>query len=178
VNTEERVLAQHFYVPVFEVEDFMRNRGRRVDGKLAIRGIGNRGVDRRFVVRNIRNGEVGESGYADGRRLNDWSDGGCRNCGRHRGGDRFEWRGLRELMLEFVWEPEGRDNWSCSGVFLVRTSWFGSPGREDRWGREALPPTLPQIDYLLKVCLSPWPPIAGCGTRTRVCLALNEVPLP
>jgi len=57
---------------------------------------------------------------------------------------RFEWKGLRYLEAEIsVWESEGYDNGSCSGVSLVRTSRFLLPGRKYRRGRETLPSTFP-----------------------------------
>jgi hypothetical protein len=62
VDTEQCVPAQHFHVPVLEVEGLMRGYGRGVDGRL--------------VIRSICDREVGQSGDADGWRL---SDGRCRN---------------------------------------------------------------------------------------------------
>ena len=60
VDTEQRVPAQYFDVPIVKVEGFMRSCGRGVDG--------------RFVVRGICD-EVGQSGSAGGRRMSDGSDG-------------------------------------------------------------------------------------------------------
>ena len=68
VDAEEYVLAQHFRVPVLEVEGFVWNHGRIVDGGGT------------FVIRSIRAREVRESGDADRRRLGDGSDGRFRDC--------------------------------------------------------------------------------------------------
>ena len=67
------------------------------------------------------------------------------------GGDRFGWRGLRLRDLRFevsIRKSQGCDDWDCSGVFLIRQFWL--PGREYRWRREIIPPTLSQVSYILK----------------------------
>ena len=76
MDTEECGFAQHFDVPVLEVECLMRNYNVRVDGWLVGGGIRGRGVNGRFVIRSIWDGEVRESGDADGWRLNNGSDRG------------------------------------------------------------------------------------------------------
>ena len=144
MNTEERVPAQHFDVPVVEVEGIMQIYGRRVDGRLVIGSVCYRGVDGRLVIGGICDCEVGQSGDADGRRLSDGSDGRCRNCVRLWNGDRFERRVLRELRFEIsVRKPQGCGDGSCNRVFLVFASRVRVPGRECRREREAFPPTLP-----------------------------------
>ena len=82
VDTEECVSAQHFRVPVLEVEGFMWGCGRGVRWKLVIGSVCDGGVDGRFVVRGIRDREVGETSYADGWGMSDGSDGRCRNRNR------------------------------------------------------------------------------------------------
>ena len=62
MDTEECVPAQHFHVPVLEVEGLMRSRGRRVDGKLIARGAQDCGVGGGLVVGGIWDREVRESG--------------------------------------------------------------------------------------------------------------------
>ena len=44
VDAEQRIPAQHFHIPVLEVECIMRNHGCEVDW--------------RFVIRGVRDGEV------------------------------------------------------------------------------------------------------------------------
>ena len=83
VNTEECVPAQHFDVPVLEVQGLMGNNGRGVGGRLVIRG--------------IRNREIGEGGNADGRRL---GYGRRRNCFSLWCGNRIGYRVLRDLRFE------------------------------------------------------------------------------
>ena len=83
VDTEERVPAQDFDIPIFEVEGVMRGYGRGVGGRLVIRG--------------IRNREIGEGGNADGRRLDCRR---CRNCFWLRCGNRFGNRVLMDLRFE------------------------------------------------------------------------------
>jgi len=144
MDAEQRVPAQHFHVPVLEVEGLMLSYGRGVYGKLIVRGIRDCGVGGRLVIESICDREVGEGGDADRRRLSGWSDGRRRNCVWLWDGDRFEGRGLRDLRIDIsIWKSEGRDDGGCGRVSPVRTSrpWF--PGREYRWGREALPPTPP-----------------------------------
>ena len=68
VDAEEYVLAQHFRVPVLEVEGFVWNHGRIVDGGGT------------FVIRSIRAREVRESGDADRRRVAGWSNRERRSC--------------------------------------------------------------------------------------------------
>ena len=83
VHTEERVPAEHFDVPIFEVEGIMGGYGRGVGGRLVIRG--------------IRNREIREGGNADGWRL---------GYGRRRNffslwcGNRIGNRVLRDLRFE------------------------------------------------------------------------------
>ena len=83
VDTEERVPAQDFDVPIFEVEGVMGGYCHGVGGRL--------------VVRGIRNREIGEGGNADGRRL---GYGRCRNCFWLRCGNRFGNRVLMDLRFE------------------------------------------------------------------------------
>jgi len=98
-------------------------------------GRGVDGVERRLVIRNIPDREVGQSRDADGWGLN---EGRYRNGVYLWGGDGFEWRVLRILWCEVpARKPQGCGNGSCSRVFLVY------PGREYRWGREALPSACP-----------------------------------
>ena len=59
VDTEEYVLAQHFDVPVLEVEGLVRCCSRRVDGRLVIRSVCDRRVNGRLIIRHICYGEVG-----------------------------------------------------------------------------------------------------------------------
>ena len=82
VNTEEGVSTQNFHVPILKVEGAV--------------GSYDRGVCGRLVIRSICNGEVGQSGNADGRRLGDGGFGGCFSL---RDGDRFERRGLKDLRF-------------------------------------------------------------------------------
>jgi hypothetical protein len=127
VDTEQCVSAQHFDVPVLEVERAM--------------WCYDRGVGGGFVIRYVCNGEVGESGDAYGRRL---GDGGCRNRVCLWGGNRIDWRGLTLRDPRFgipTREPQGCDDRSCSGVFLTHR--FRLPDREHRWRRETVPATLP-----------------------------------
>ena len=113
MNTEECVPAQHFCVPVFEVEGLMRSRGCEVNGKLIVRSLRVRGVSGRLVVGCICNGEVGQSGNADGWRVSNGSDGRRRNRVRFSNGDRFEWRGLGDLRFEvLIRKPKGCGNGS------------------------------------------------------------------
>ena len=77
--TEEGVSTQHSHVPVLEIEGSMRNYGRGIDGGLVIGGNCDCGVDGRFVIRNVCDGEVGQTGSADGRRVSDGSNGKRRN---------------------------------------------------------------------------------------------------
>ena len=83
VDTEEGVRTQHFHVPILEVEGVMGGYGRGIDGRL--------------VIGSICNGEVGQSGDANGRRPRDGGSGGCISLW---GGDRFEWIGPRDLRFE------------------------------------------------------------------------------
>ena len=85
VDTEQRIPAQHFHIPILEVEGVM---GSRISG-----------VDwRRFVIRGVRDGEVGETGDAYG-----WRFGGrsYRDCFYFWGSDQIGWRGLRFGVLRF-----------------------------------------------------------------------------
>ena len=81
MNAEERVSAQHFHIPVIEVERFMRNCGGGVDKWLVSKCIRERGAGGELVIRSICDREVGQGGDADGWRPNDGSD------GRFRGSD-------------------------------------------------------------------------------------------
>ena len=113
MNTEECVPAQHFCVPVFEVEGLMRSRGCEVSGKLIVRNLRVRGVSGRFVIGGICDGEVGQSGNTDGRRVSDGNDGRRRNRVWLSNGDRFEWRGLGDLRFEvLIGKPKGCGNGS------------------------------------------------------------------
>ena len=47
---EEGIPAQHFHIPVFEVEGLMLSYGRGIYGRLIVRCIRYRGVDGRLVV--------------------------------------------------------------------------------------------------------------------------------
>jgi hypothetical protein len=55
VDTEEYVPAQHFHVPVVEVEGLMENYGRGVDERLVRRRTCDCGADGRSVIRSICN---------------------------------------------------------------------------------------------------------------------------
>ena len=107
-----------------------------------------RGVAGRFVIRSTCDGKFGQSGDTYG-----WGVGGG-NYGTWVclwGNDRFGWRELRPRDLRFevsTRKTQGCDDGSRSVVSLVR--WFGLPSREYRWRRETFPPTLSQLDYLLK----------------------------
>jgi len=57
-NAEECVPAQHFHVPILEVEGLMRDHCRRVDGNVVVRSISNRGADGTLIIGSIRNREV------------------------------------------------------------------------------------------------------------------------
>ena len=112
-----------------------------------MRGYGH-GVDGRPVIRSARNNEVGQSGDTYGWGLD---NGGYGIWACLWSGDRFRWRGLRLRDLRFeilTRKSQGCDDWSRSGVFLVRRLWL--PGREYRWRRESFPPTLSQVNYILK----------------------------
>ena len=58
-DAKECVPAQHFNVPVVEVECFMRNYGRGVDKRLVIGSICECGAGGGFVIRRICGREVG-----------------------------------------------------------------------------------------------------------------------
>ena len=93
MDTEERVPAQHFHIPILEVETLMGSYSSGIGGKLVIKHVCDRGVDRKIVIRRIWNRgvdgsliiggvcdcEVGESGDAGGRRMSGGSDGSRRN---------------------------------------------------------------------------------------------------
>ena len=79
VDTEEGIPTQHFHVTIFEVEGLMRDHRCRVERKVVIGGIRDRGGDRRLVIGSIRDRKIGESSDADGRRLDDGSDGRFRD---------------------------------------------------------------------------------------------------
>jgi hypothetical protein len=82
VDAEQCVLTQHFHVPIMEVEGLVWGCGRGV-------------IDRMPVIGGIGNREVGQSCDADGRRMSGRRSG---NPGVWLwGGDRFEWRRLRDL---------------------------------------------------------------------------------
>ena len=83
VDTEQGASTQHFHVPILEVEGAMGGYGHGVDGSL--------------VIGSICNGEVGQSGDADGRGL---GGGGFRGCFSLRSGDRFGRRGSRNLRFD------------------------------------------------------------------------------
>jgi len=53
----------------------MRDYCRRVGGNVIVISIGNRGADGMLIIGSIRNREFRQSGDADGRRLNERSDG-------------------------------------------------------------------------------------------------------
>ena len=61
VDTEQRSPAQHFHIPILEVEGVMRCHSR--------------GVDWGFIVRGVRDGKIRETGNAHGRRSGSWSYG-------------------------------------------------------------------------------------------------------
>ena len=125
VDAEGRVTTQHFHVSVLEIEGFVWNHGHGVDGELLVRGICDGGANGGVVIGNVCGREVGESGDADGRRVSDGGDRGCRNYVRLWDGDRFELRRLRGARFGIsVGKPERCDDGSCSGVFLVRASRF------------------------------------------------------
>ena len=106
VDTEEGVRTQHFHVPILEVEG-------------AVGGYDS-GAGGRLVIRSICNGEVGQSGNADGRGLGDGGFGGCFGL---RGGDRFERRALRDLRFGvYVWQSQRCGYGSCNGIFLDCTN--------------------------------------------------------
>jgi len=86
VDTEEGVLAQHFHVPVLEVEGLMPGRYHWVNGGLVGRGSANGGV----IIRRIWDCEVGQGGDADGRRLSNGAGGGFGSRVLFWNGDRFE----------------------------------------------------------------------------------------
>ena len=65
MDTKESVPAQHFHVPVLEVEGLMWNRNRRVDRKLIVRGIRDCGVGGKLVIGGIWDREVRERGNAE-----------------------------------------------------------------------------------------------------------------
>ena len=90
MGAEQYVLTQRFHVPVVEVEGLVRGCGRGV-------------VDRMLVIGGIRDREVGQSCDADGWRMSDRRSG---NPGVwHWGGDRFEWRRLKDLGFGIsVWK--------------------------------------------------------------------------
>jgi hypothetical protein len=87
---EQYVLTQHFHVPIVEAEGLVRGCGRGVVGRM-------------LVIEGIRDREVGQSCDADGRRMSDRRSG---NPGvRLWGGDRFEWRKLKDLGFGIpVWK--------------------------------------------------------------------------
>jgi len=74
-DTEECIPAQHFHVPVIEIEGLMWNYGCGVNEGLILEG----GVRGRLIIGSICGREVGQSGDADGWRLNDGCDGRFRN---------------------------------------------------------------------------------------------------
>ena len=123
MDTEQRVPAQHLHVPVLEVEDPM--------------GGYDRGFDGRLIIKDIRDGEVGQSGDGYGRKLGDRSH-GIWVC--FWSSVRFGWRGLglRDLRFEILTrKSQGCDDSSRSGVFLVRRFWL--PDRECGWRGETFP---------------------------------------
>jgi len=140
VDTEEGVPAQHFHVPILEVEGFMQSRYRWVNGRLVEKG----GVDGGLIIRRICDREVGQSGNADGWRLSSRADGRFGSRVLFRNGDLFELEGSGSLRFEIsVGRSEGCGNGSCRGTFLVRDGLLRLPGLEYGWGREAIPTTLP-----------------------------------
>jgi hypothetical protein len=141
VDTEQRIPAQHFHVPVLEVECLMPGCGHGViDGRPVVR---NTGVDGRLVIGSICDREVGQGGNAEGRRMS------SRRCRDHsvrlRDGDRFEWKRMRNLLRFGIsaWMSQGCGDGSCGGVFLVRACRLWFTGSEYGWWREALPATPP-----------------------------------
>ena len=58
-----------------------------------------RGTDGRLVIRGICDREVGQSGYADGRRPSDGSGGKYLDRVYLRSGDQLEWRRLKGLRF-------------------------------------------------------------------------------
>ena len=72
VDTEEGVRTQHFHVPILEVEGVMRGYSR--------------GVGEKLVIGSICNGEVGQTGNADGWGL---GEGGFGDRFNLRSGNRF-----------------------------------------------------------------------------------------
>jgi len=122
----------------------MRNDCRRVDRKVVVRSVSDRGVVRRLVIGSIRDREVGKRSDTDGRRLSDRGDGRFRNCDWLWNRSRIQRRGRRDPRFEIsVGKPEGRGNGSCSEVCLVCARGFGLPSLVYRWGRETFPTTLP-----------------------------------
>ena len=79
MDAEKCVPAQDFDVPVLEVESFMWGYGRGFYVRFIIRSACDRRVDGRFAIGGVCNGEVGQSGNADGWRLNEEGGGRCRN---------------------------------------------------------------------------------------------------
>ena len=129
VDAEQRVPAQHFYVSVLEVEGVMRSHGC--------------GVDWRFLIRGVRDCEVGETGDAYGRGL---SNGSYGDCVYFWSDDRTEWGrrwlGLKDLRFGIpARESQGCGDRSGSGVSLTCSFLFHR--REYRRRREALPAAVP-----------------------------------
>ena len=127
MNAEQYVPAQYFHIPILEVEGVMMSHGC--------------GVGWGFVVGGVRNGEIGETGDAYGRRLGEGSYGDC-VCFWNGDWIKWRWLGPRDLRFEILTrKSQGCDNWSRSGIFLI--FWFQLPDCECRWGREALPAAIP-----------------------------------
>ena len=94
---EERVPAQHFDIPVLEVEGIMRSYCRRIGERPVIGSVCSRGLDGSLVIGAICDCEVGQSGGADGWRP---GDGRSRGCVFLWSSDRFGWRGLGNLRFK------------------------------------------------------------------------------
>ena len=176
VDAKKRVSAQHFHIPILEVEGFVRDRGRWVDRNLINGGNRlNRRVEGGFVIRRIGSCEVGERGDADRRRLCGGCDGRFEGCGWFWDGGRFEWGRWGDMRLVICGtKPKGCGDGSCGGVFLVSTGWFGLSSREYARVSENFPTALTQRDHILNGSLKSvsvrCTPFGMQGKRTCVAL--------